>query len=287
MATDRTPAIIGEYKQHPIAQKLMPEGMDDQEFDAFCEDVESRGVLMPITLYENMVLDGWHRYRAAHRTGTSYKHTTYTGDDPAGYIASVNVLRRKLSSLQRTLVAARLHKDHGMTQRDVCKKLAVSNQILTLVLRALESRNTKIISRIEKDSEFTRGMLKEELEDAGLMRSKPEPDGPVGPNSVFDMGNRTGKEGTITLAPSAYELLKPKDTDGSDDALPVVGKGKKASDAAARKPTLTAAQMLADQFKAMLYDEKVSFLTLIWPEAQVVCADAGLKLPPAIKRSKK
>lgn len=106
---------LPEYKQHPLAIALMPGGMDDQEFDAFCQDITERGILFPATIYDGMVLDGWHRYRAAKRTGSPLKFMDYTGKDPAGYIAAVNVLRRKLSSLQRAMVGARLHLDHGMS----------------------------------------------------------------------------------------------------------------------------------------------------------------------------
>jgi hypothetical protein len=38
---------LPEYTQHPVAVALMPGGMDDTEFDAFCADVEQRGILFP------------------------------------------------------------------------------------------------------------------------------------------------------------------------------------------------------------------------------------------------
>jgi len=286
MAKDRTESIIGTYEQHPIAATLMPGGMDEPEFTAFCEDVEQRGILMPVTLYEGKVLDGWHRYRAGQKTGTPFKTIEYTGKDPAGYIASVNVLRRKLSSLQRALVGARLHRDHNLTQRDVCRKLGISNEVVTLVLKTLDSKNAKLIKRIEDDSDFTRGMLKEELADAGLLRAPAKQDEtPTGPNSVFATGAldapRTGKEGRVVLGAAAYANTPTGDTDGSgdedidDDIL--VGKGKSASDKAAKKPKVTAAQLLADGFKALMGDEKVTFLQMIWPEAKKLAADAKLE----------
>lgn len=286
---DRTDTIVGEYEQHPVAAKLMPGGMDETEFTAFCEDVEQRGILMPVTLYEGKVLDGWHRYRAGQKTGTPFKTIEYAGKDPAGYIASVNVLRRKLSSLQRALVGARLHRDHNLTQRDVCKKLGISNEVVTLVLKALDSKNAKMIKRIEDDSDFTRGMLKEELADAGLLRAAPPPAPAPGPNSVFQVGERTGKEGQNVLSPAALALNLP-DTDGSgddDDDDLLVGKGKAASDRASKKPKITAAQLLADGFKALMHDEKTTFLKMIWPEALVVAKEAGLTLPPAPKPAAK
>lgn len=298
MATkDRTDSIIGTYEQHPIAATLMPGGMDEPEFTAFCEDVEQRGILMPVTIYEGKVLDGWHRYRAGQKTGTPFKTIEYTGKDPAGYIASVNVLRRKLSSLQRALVGARLHRDHNLTQRDVCRKLGISNEVVTLVLKTLDSKNAKLIKRIEDDSDFTRGMLKEELADAGLLRAPvKQGETPTGPNSVFNQLPRTGKEGQVVLGPGALAPVIG-DTDGTGDEDPeedtddlLVGKGKSASDKAAKKPKVTAAQLLADGFKALMGDEKSTFLQMIWPEAKQLVVDAGLlasKVPAVTSKPKK
>lgn len=273
---------LPEYTQHPIAIALMPGGMDDAEFDAFCEDVEQRGILFPASLYQGQVLDGWHRYRAAKRTGTELKFIEYKGKDPAGYIASCNVLRRKLSSLQRALVGARLHREHGITQRDACKKLGISNEVITLVLKTLDSKNTKLIKRIEAESDFTRGLLKEELEDAGLLRAKPKTEVDVSTltNSVFDMGRTSG----LT-----------QDTDGTDDeddddedylgerSAPRVPK----TEPSVRKPRETMPQIMQQQYEALMHDEKISFLQLVWPTACKLLAEAGLDAPVRVAKTKK
>lgn len=275
---------LPEYEQHPIALALMPGGMDDNEFDAFCADIEERGIIMPVTLYEGKVLDGWHRYRAAKRTGSAPKFMKYEGADPAGYIASVNVHRRKLSSLQRALVGARLHRDHGLTQREACKKLGISNEVITLVLKTMDSGNTPLIKKIESDSDFTRGALKEELEDAGLLRAKPrtQVDPSTLTNSVFNMGER---------------MQSAADTDGSedddeDDVDDILGsgtgKGLKASQREAKRPSKTAAQSMQEQYEALMHDEKVSFLKMIWPTAKGLLDEAGLQVakPKAPKKAK-
>lgn len=275
---------LPEYEQHPIALALMPGGMDDNEFDAFCADIEERGIIMPVTLYEGKVLDGWHRYRAAKRTGSAPKFMKYEGADPAGYIASVNVHRRKLSSLQRALVGARLHRDHGLTQREACKKLGISNEVITLVLKTMDSGNTPLIKKIESDSDFTRGALKEELEDAGLLRAKPrtQVDPSTLTNSVFNMGER---------------MQNTADTDGSeddeeDDVDDILGsgtgKGLKASQREAKRPSKTAAQSMQEQYEALMHDEKVSFLKMIWPTAKGLLDEAGLQgvKPKAPKKTK-
>lgn len=271
---------LPEYKQHPVAVSLMSGGMDDEEFNAFCADVESRGILFPASLYEGMVLDGWHRYRAAQRTGSELKFIEYKGKDPAGYIASCNVLRRKLSSLQRALVGARLHRDHGITQREACKKLGISNEVITLVLKTLDSKNTKLIKRIESEGDFTRGLLKEELGDAGLLRVKPksEIDPSTLTNSVFDMGRTNGLVRDIDGSRTGDDYSKPyepeeqdnlEDDDGVDELL-AVGNGLKAAQRASRKPKISAAMVLSEQFRALMADERASFMQMIWPIAKEI-----------------
>lgn len=271
---------LPEYKQHPIAIALMPGGMDEKEFEAFSEDCQERGIIMPATVYEGMVLDGWHRYRVAQKTGTELKFMEYKGKDPAGYIASVNVHRRKLSSLQRALVGARLHRDHGLTQREACKKLAISNEVITLVLKTMDSGNTPLIQKIERDADFTRGMLKEELEDAGLLRAKPkaEVDPKTLTNSVFDLGRTAHLPDTDGIE---------DDEDDVDDILGSdTGKGLKASQRASKKPQKTAAQTMQEEYEALMHDEKLSFLKMIWPTASKLLVEAGLQEAPAKPASK-
>lgn len=256
------------YEQHPLAVELMPGGMPPDEFEAFCEDVGSRGVLFPVTIFEGKVLDGWHRYRAAHRTGTAFKTVEYNGDDPAGYIAACNIHRRKLTSLQRALFAARVHLRNGVSQREICKRYSISNTVLSMVLKAIDSRNAMVIRRIENDSEYTRGMLREELEEAGLVHANyGKSAAPTPPNSVFAMGDaaaaNTDTEGTGHLDGAPEE----------PPAAPVVGKKPSHPE---RRPKDTAAQRLQEAFQALMYDEKSTFVQMVWNDLRPIAEELGL-----------
>lgn len=269
-------AALPELTQHPLAIHLMPGGMDDNEFQAFCDDVKERGILFPASLYEGKVIDGWHRYRAAQVTGRELKFIEYTGNDPAGYIAAVNVHRRKLSSLQRALVGARLHLEHGMTQRIACKKLGISNEVLSMVLKAVTTRNAVLVRRIETDTEFTRGLLREELADMGMARSKHTPEVPPAPNSVFALGASMAAE----PAPSDEDLI------GTVPTTPdlTVGKGLAASKAAAKKPVTVEAPphvAVLNAFRALTDAEKGAFLMAVG--ATLI----GSQLPDAPKKQRK
>lgn len=279
----KTPASalagLPEYEQHPLALELMPGGMSNEEFDVFAEDIEQRGVIYPITLFEGKVLDGWHRYRACHRTGTAFKTITYEGKDPAGYIAACNIHRRRLSSLQRALFGARVHILNAVPQREICKRYGISNVVLSLVLKALDSRNAAIIKRIETDSDFTRGDLREELADRGLVHENygrstaPEagPDDPEDPDGEEDLvGEQKPRHQPLDpkagLVNSVFALAT--DTEGT------VGK-RKTSPEKRVKDTLP--QRMQEQFQELMPDEKATFLQMIWPTARPIAEE--LKLP--------
>lgn len=46
-------------------------------------DIAANGLLAPITLYEDKVLDGWHRYNACGATGTEPRFRVFEGDEEA------------------------------------------------------------------------------------------------------------------------------------------------------------------------------------------------------------
>jgi hypothetical protein len=254
--------------------------MTTEEFDAFCEDVQQRGIIYPISLYEGKVLDGWHRYRAAIRTGTQVKTVTYEGKDPAGYIASCNIHRRKLSSLQRALFAARVHLRNGIPQSVICKRYSISNTVLSMVLKAIDSRNAAILKRIETDSDYTRGMLREELEERGLVHANyGRSAAPKEEDDVFVPAESTPPEKTMPAKGtpnSIFQAAAQVDNDLTGGPMPEKGKKNGHPE---RRAKDTPAQALQERWKALMADEKATFLTMIWAEASVIAVSAGLSLP--------
>lgn len=261
-----------ELEQHPLALCLMPGGMDNEEFDAFCEDVAARGIIVPITLYEGKVLDGWHRYRAHKRTGAPIQCVEYTGEDPSGHIAACNLHRRRLSSLQKALFAARVHLNNGVPQTETCRRYSISKTALALVLKAIQSRNSMLLKRIETDSDFTRGMLREELEDLGLVhahygsnrhtRDRAEPEEADEPEVAF--AEPTAPPTAKSVVNSVFAFADQQ----AEEATPRAPRQR-------RSKAATAAT-LQGQYLALMYDEKRAFLAAIWPDARPICEEAGL-----------
>ena len=96
------------YAIHPIAN-IFPR-MSGEEFVSLKADIKERGLLEPIWLYEGKVLDGRHRYYACQEVGVAPAYREYEGDDPVGFVVSLNLRRRHLSESQRAMVAASLAK---------------------------------------------------------------------------------------------------------------------------------------------------------------------------------
>jgi hypothetical protein len=273
-----------EYEQHPVALKLMPGGMSDEEFDAFCEDVEVRGIIMPITLYEGKVLDGWHRYRAHLRTGKPFTLIEYKGTDPAGYVAACNVMRRKLSSLQKALVGAHMHLQHAISQRDICKRFSISNTVLTMVLKAIDNRCTKIIKRIETDSDYTRGMLRNELEELDIIhanygKSAAPTDGndaEYDDDQIEFTDKKRTDTGTSNAPNSVFALgnivTNPIGSDHEDEELPDTGSRPSHPE---RRAKNTEAQNMKKRFMALDDDARKVFLQMIWQEAKPILNGLG------------
>jgi hypothetical protein len=80
------------------------------EFDALVADVAVNGLLEPIVMYEEQILDGRNRYRACLECGVEPRFDEYTGNDPFGHVISLNFHRRHLTASQKAIVFAKIAK---------------------------------------------------------------------------------------------------------------------------------------------------------------------------------
>ena len=84
--------------------KMFPAASDDELAD-MAEDIKQRGLLCPIVMYEDKVIDGRNRLRACELAGVSPRFHQYTGTDPLGDVISWNLKRRHLSTSQKAAMA--------------------------------------------------------------------------------------------------------------------------------------------------------------------------------------
>lgn len=103
---ERAPAVGVTW--HPYAE-LFP-WIEGPAFEELKADIAKNGVLEPIVFLDGAILDGRNRYMAARDLGIEYPRVEYVGDDPLGFVISLNLKRRHLSESQRGMVAAKLAK---------------------------------------------------------------------------------------------------------------------------------------------------------------------------------
>jgi len=135
---------------HPAAD-IFPE-MTQEEFEKLKEDMADNGLLEDIMLCNGQILDGRHRYRACLEISLEPRFRQYDGDDPAGYVISLNLHRRHLNTSQRAVVAAQLANlprggDRskaqicGLTHAQVAEQLNVSPRLVDKASALLNAAN--------------------------------------------------------------------------------------------------------------------------------------------------
>src|SRR5262245_49901367 len=89
---------------HPLAEVLPL--LEGREFAELVASIKIIGLLEPITLHEDMILDGRNRYRACLEAEIEPRTDVYTGADPVGFVLSKNIHRRQLTVNQKALAMA-------------------------------------------------------------------------------------------------------------------------------------------------------------------------------------
>ena len=78
----------------------------DEELQLLVVDIRENGLQIPVTLYEEKILDGRNRYLACGLLNIEPHYVHYEGNDPLSFVVSRNLCRRHLSESQRAMVAA-------------------------------------------------------------------------------------------------------------------------------------------------------------------------------------
>lgn len=94
------------FEYHPIANSFPL--ASTLELNSLKNNIQEYGLIQPIVLYEDKILDGRNRYRACREIGVEAKYETFTGayEEALQYSNSLNASRRHLSSGQKAVIAA-------------------------------------------------------------------------------------------------------------------------------------------------------------------------------------
>lgn len=129
---------MSRFKVHPLAKayKLLSE----EKYEQLRDDISQNGLIHPIILYEGKILDGRHRYKACEELGIQIEFDTYAGDDPSGYVRSMQN-RRNVTVTEDACSVALLMQKAGIDLKD--KEAAETYHINCEMLR----KARKILSK--------------------------------------------------------------------------------------------------------------------------------------------
>lgn len=148
--------------QHQIAKDFMPP-TTDEDARALDLDIKLNGQHQEIILFEGKVLDGWSRYQACRRLGKQPTFKVYEGTDPLAVVYGTNVVRRKLSSVQKAVFGAKLYlatrgTPNQKRQVDIRKMIACGMEQMNQVINLFEQASAKkpkalaAVKRLEADA---------------------------------------------------------------------------------------------------------------------------------------
>ena len=103
-------------KQHPLSAAYP--SMPAQEFTALLDSITNIGVQLPVTVFEGMVIDGWHRYTAAMQANMPCPQLQIDADiDPVDYVKAMNDSRRHMTASQRAMAAVTVNQWRPVSAR--------------------------------------------------------------------------------------------------------------------------------------------------------------------------
>lgn len=107
-------------KQHPLSAAFPEMSADD--FQALKDSIEHIGVRNPITLFEGMVIDGWHRYNAANELDMDCPSVDLGDVDPRDFVLAQNKARRHVTQAQLAMATTAVYewKPHGGAMDTQC-----------------------------------------------------------------------------------------------------------------------------------------------------------------------
>lgn len=140
-AAPPTPPFVYEF--HPLAN-IFPM-LESKQLVELANDIEQRGLIEPMTLYEGKILDGRNRYEAAKLVKFKFTEQCFRplpeGMDPKAFVISANIHRRHLTAEQKRDLIAQLIKSGPMkSDRQIAETAKVDH---------------KTVGRLRKEGEAT------------------------------------------------------------------------------------------------------------------------------------
>jgi hypothetical protein len=151
-----------EREFHPLAN-VFPL-MSEAETNDLGDDMLKHGQHEPIWLYESRILDGRNRYNACLLKDIEPRFSEYHGPDALGFVVSMNLYRRQLSTSQRGISGAKIAKlrdgqrksaspfgeGASITQADAATMLNVSKHTIERGRIVIDEGAPELLDAVEK-----------------------------------------------------------------------------------------------------------------------------------------
>ena len=95
------------YQQHPLSAAFP--AMSAEDFQSLKDSITEIGVQNPVTLFEGMVIDGWHRYTAAAELGMECPVVSMGDVDPRDFVLAQNKARRHVTQAQLAMATTAVY----------------------------------------------------------------------------------------------------------------------------------------------------------------------------------
>ena len=124
------PDFLG-YVAHELAD-LLPM-IDGVNFENLKVDIAKNGILEPILLFEDRILDGRNRYRAGKAVGHSFAAANFrmfdgTYAEAEAYVFSTNFLRRQMTNAQKQEVIRKMiEKYPDDSNRQIARRCGITS----------------------------------------------------------------------------------------------------------------------------------------------------------------
>lgn len=148
-------------QQHPLSAAFPAMGADD--FQALKDSIENIGVQNPITLFEGMVIDGWHRYTAAQAVGIDCPTVDLGDVDPRDFVLAQNKARRHITVAQLAMAANAVYRWSGagrpsgnsagpaeLKQPEIAKNVGVSVRSLRQAEEVTKNAAPEVIAAVNR-----------------------------------------------------------------------------------------------------------------------------------------
>src|SRR5262249_7197423 len=121
--------LDGRCVPHPFSA-MFPQ-ITEEDFDKLVDDIKKNGLLQPIVVYQDKILDGNNRYRACLQAKVKPRCTELVEASDAqaqAFVISANIHRRHLSPEQRReIIATLLKADPTKSNRQIAETAKVSH----------------------------------------------------------------------------------------------------------------------------------------------------------------